>query len=81
MARRVHALYEWSDPEHGALKRVGTISEAKLWAWEYTAGASVGEFVSGSHHEMVRTWRTSRPDLRIPENLFVGEFEENALEA
>lgn len=80
MARRVHALYEWSDPDHGTLTRVGTISEAKLWAWEYTEGANVGEFVSGAHHEMVRSWKTSRPDLRIPENLFVGEFEENTLE-
>ena len=72
MARRVRSLYDWQD---GTLERVGSISEAKLRAWEYRAeGESGWEFASGDDRDTVRVWTTTRPDLG-PEKLFVGEDE------
>ncbi len=72
MARRVRSLYDWQD---GTLERIGSISEARLWAWEYLAeGETSWEFASGEFHDTVRSWKTSRPDLG-PETLFVGERE------
>jgi len=69
MAKRIRTLYKWDD---GQLHRVGSISEARLWAWEYREAAEVGwEFEAGDFHDTVRVWTTARPDLG-PEQLFIG---------
>jgi hypothetical protein len=69
MAKRIRTLYKWDD---GKLHRVGSISEARLWAWEYREVAEAGwEFEAGDFHDTVRVWTTARPDLG-PEQLFIG---------
>lgn len=72
MSKRMRFLYCWSE---GELGRVGTLSEARLRAWEYdvasTESWSIEEDGVG---DVVRLWRTRRPDLAPPE-LWVGEFE------
>ena len=81
MARRVRTLYEWQGPpESRSLQRSGTISEARLRAWEYHDTEDQWQFSSGSFHDTVRVWITARPDLRIPEKLLVGDFEEKTFE-
>jgi hypothetical protein len=70
MAKRIRTLYKWDD---GRLQRVGSISEARLWAWEYREAAEVGwEFEAEDFHDTVRVWTTDRPDLG-PEQLFIGD--------
>ena len=74
MAKRVRWLYEQHD---GSLERSVRISEAALRAWEYRLEPhGKWEFRSGSFADTVRVWRTDRPDLRQPEQLLVGDFEE-----
>ncbi len=82
MARRIRMLYEWQGPpDSRRLRRTGTISEAKLRAWEYHAATDdKWSFSSGGFHDTVRVWVTARPDLRIPERLLVGDFEERTFE-
>lgn len=82
MAKRIRALYEWQGPpEARRLQQTGTISEAKLRAWEYERTDGKWLYSSGSTRDTVREWVTSRPDLRIPESLLVGDVEENATDA
>lgn len=80
MAKRLHSLYDWQcrPGEKGRLERVGSISEAKLWAWEYRVAGDEGWNVgsSGEEPDTVRIWRTDRPDLG-PASLLVGERVEN----
>ena len=66
------SLYRWSE---GALRRVGTISDAHLHAWEYELVLS-GTWRTADE-DAVRLWRTRRPDL-APEELWVGEGERPA---
>ena len=81
MAKRVRMLYEWQGPpESRTLERSGTISEAKLRAWEYHDTNDQWPFSAGSFHDTVRVWVTARPDLRIPEKLLVGDAEEFTVE-
>ena len=69
MATSIRTLYKWDD---GQLQRVGSISEARLWAWEYREAAEAAwEFDAGDFHDTVHVWRTARPDL-APEQLFIG---------
>lgn len=71
--RRVRSLYRW----RGNLVRIGWISEAKLRAWEYRADADIfAEYASGTFLDTVRLWTTARPDLRVPEQLLVGDQEQ-----
>lgn len=79
MSRRVRSVYDWHGcPGEGTLQRVGSISEAKLWAWEYHAeDQSEWEFAAGDFHDTVRVWKTARPDLG-PELLLIGEAESRA---
>ena len=80
MARRIRALYEWEGPpEARQLKQTGTISEAKLRAWEYRTTEEKWLYASGAVRDTVREWVTARPDLRIPVSLLVGDFEEKIL--
>lgn len=75
--KRVRTVYGWTgQPGEGTLERVGSISEAKLRAWEYSASGAGWEFASGDFHDTVRAWKTARPDL-APAMLLVGE-QENA---
>jgi hypothetical protein len=79
MAKRIRALYEWEGPPGArTLRQTGTISEAKLRAWEYQRTDEQGKWMYASEalHDTVRVWVTSRPDLRIPETLLVGDHEE-----
>lgn len=78
MARRVRYLYDWHGrPEEGSLERVGSISEARLRAWEYSEETTRRwVYTAGSFRDTVHPWHTARPDLRIAETLFVGEVEE-----
>ena len=69
-------VYEWSGlPGEQTLVPAGRISEAKLRAWEYSAGERRWTFVGGGFRDTVRLWKTARPDLRVPD-LWVGEQEE-----
>jgi len=75
MARRIRTLYSWSDaPGRGVLRPTGSITVARLQAWEY-------EPVSGSRVELreendvAALWRTKRPDL-APTELWVGDAED-----
>ena len=80
MAKRIRALYEWEGPpESRRLRQTGTISEAKLRAWEYRTTEEHWVYATGTGHDTVREWITARPDLRIPESLLVGDFEEKVL--
>ena len=84
MAKRIRALYEWDGPPGArALRQTGTISEASLRAWEYQRADESGKwlYASETEHDTVRVWVTSRPDLRIPEKLLVGDREEKITEA
>jgi len=77
MAKRIRALYEWQGPPgERTLRQAGTISEAKLRAWEYQHTDEKWLYFSGSVKDTVRQWVTARPDLRIPETLLVGDLEE-----
>lgn len=77
MARRVRPLYRWQESSgKEQLERDGTISEAKLRAWEYELQSDAWEFDAGEFHDTVRRWRTARPDLPVPEELLVGDYEE-----
>ncbi|HUP48445.1 MAG TPA: hypothetical protein VNA04_06620 [Thermoanaerobaculia bacterium] len=77
MAKRVRSLYTWSGrPGEESLEQTGWISEAKLRAWEYRIEPDRWwEFAAGPFRDRVREWRTARPDLQVPERLFVGDFE------
>ena len=70
MNKSVRYLYRWSE---GELGRVGTVSDARLWAWEYDP-ASEDSWTSEADGvvDTVRLWRTRRPDLAPPE-LWIGE--------
>lgn len=82
MAKRIRALYEWQGPpEARRLQQTGTISEARLRAWEYERTDGKWLYASESMRDTVREWITSRPDLRIPESLLVGDVEETAADA
>jgi hypothetical protein len=73
MAKRVRAVYSWAGlPGQSALHRSGTISEARLWAWEYQRARQEWRFDSGDEHDTVALWQTRRPDL-APAELWVGE--------
>ncbi len=77
MAKRIRGLYEWQGPpEARTLTQTGTISEAKLRAWEYQLTDGNWLYSAGTVRDTVRVWVTARPDLRIPESLLVGDFEE-----
>ena len=77
MAKRVRWLYEQHDGPDGSLERSGSISEAALRAWEYRIQPQrEWQFRNGPFADTVRVWRTERPDLRQPEQLLVGDFEE-----
>lgn len=77
MARRIRGLYEWEGPpEARTLRQTGVISEAKLRAWEYQLTENQWLYSAGPVRDTVRVWVTARPDLRIPESLLVGDFEE-----
>ncbi len=77
MARRVRSLYRWQGPSgNEELRREGEISEAKLRAWEYYLQDEAWQFDAGEFHDTVRRWRTARPDLRVPEDLLVGDYED-----
>jgi hypothetical protein len=70
MATGIRTLYTW---DAGQLHRAGSISEARLWAWEYRVAAEAGwEYDADDFHDTVRVWVTTRPDL-APEELLVGE--------
>jgi hypothetical protein len=70
-------LYEWNDSAGSRkLQRAGTISEARLRAWEYHPDEANIPFTAGAFRDTVRLWITARPDLQIPEKLMVGEFEQ-----
>lgn len=72
MRRRVRLLYEWSA---GELVRAGTVPEARLRAWEYdVASAEAWPWDGDGFTDVVRLWRTRRPDLAPPE-LWVGDEE------
>jgi hypothetical protein len=73
MARKVRFLYRWG--EDSALDRVGSVTEARLRAWEYDI-ASEDRWITDEEGvtDTVRLWRTRRPDLAAPE-LWVGEVE------
>jgi hypothetical protein len=76
MTRRVRSLYRW---DGGNLELTGLISEARLRAWEYEIDRNaVWGFDAGEFRDTVRRWRTTRPDLRVPEVLFVGDVEREA---
>ena len=80
MAKRIHATYEWEGPpERQVLRQTGTISDAKLRAWEYYGSDANWTFNSGAFHDTVRVWVTARPDLRIPERILVGDAEEKVM--
>lgn len=77
MAKRIRGLYEWQGPPDArTLCQTGTISEAKLRAWEYRRTEDKWLYSEGAVRDTVREWVTARPDLRIPESLLVGDFEE-----
>jgi hypothetical protein len=81
MAKRIRTLYEWEGPpEARTLREAGTISEAKLRAWEYERTDGKWLYSSGAIRDTVRVWVTARPDLRIPEKLLVGDHEEKVIE-
>jgi len=70
MATEIRTLYKWDE---GRLQPAGSISEARLWAWEYREVAEAGwEFDAEGFHDTVHIWTTTRPDLG-PEQLFLGE--------
>jgi hypothetical protein len=76
MARRVRSLYRW-DHLRQTLERAGWISEARLRAWEYERQSGPAwRFTAGDFRDTVRPWKTRRPDLRVPEELLVGDYEE-----
>jgi hypothetical protein len=79
MAKRTRTLYGWQGrPGEGTLERVGEVSEAKLRAWEYRESSECGwTYADGFKRDVVRVWRTARPDL-APEALLVGDVEELA---
>lgn len=70
MPRRIRYLYEWSGERLG---RVGAVAEARLRAWEYDI-VSHEEWPADTDGvgDIVRIWRTRRPDLAEPE-LLVGD--------
>ena len=75
----MRTLYRWNgSPGQGQLEHDGWISEAKLRAWEYHLENGEWEFEAGDFHDTVRRWKTSRPDLRVPPELLVGDYEELA---
>ena len=77
MTRRVRMLYEWNESAGSReLHRAGTISEARLRAWEYRPAGDNFAFSAGAFRDTVRVWVTARPDLQIPKQLLVGEFEQ-----
>ncbi|HVS30986.1 MAG TPA: hypothetical protein VMS98_05980 [Thermoanaerobaculia bacterium] len=79
MARRVRSLYRWDGiPGQEHLERNGWISEASLRAWEYHHESDAWEFAADDFHDTVRRWKTARPDLHVPEELLVGDYEEVA---
>ncbi|HEY3056734.1 MAG TPA: hypothetical protein VGK31_12460 [Thermoanaerobaculia bacterium] len=81
MAKRIRTLYEWEGPAgERTLRRKGTISEAKLRAWEYQRTEEKWLYLSGPIRDTVREWVTARPDLRIPETLLVGDLEEKVID-
>ena len=80
MARHIRSLYRWNgSPGIGRLEQSGWISEASLRAWEYQKdSAAAGTFAAGEFHDTVRRWKTARPDLVVPEELLVGDYEVEA---
>ena len=79
MARRDRMVYRWEGhPGAEHLQPNGRISEAALRAWEYQQEPAMWDFDSGDFHDTVRRWKTARPDLRRPAELFVGDYEEVA---
>ena len=80
MARRIRSLYHWNGSAgSGSLEPSGWISEASLRAWEYQKDSqAAGTFAEGEFNDTVRRWKTSRPDLIIPEELLVGDYEVEA---
>ena len=77
MARRVRVLYEFQGEK---LTRAGWISEARLRAWEYRPESNAWRFDAGDFHDTVHRWTTQRADLRVPEELLVGDYEERHLD-
>ena len=82
MSRRVRVLYEWQgQPGDQHLQQSGWISEARLRAWEYReASPAAWFFEAGDFHDTVRRWKTDRADLRVPEELLVGDYEERRVD-
>ena len=82
MSRRVRVLYEWQgQPGDQHLEQAGWISEARLRAWEYReASQGAWSFAAGDFQDTVRRWKTDRADLRVPEELLVGDYEERRLD-
>jgi hypothetical protein len=82
MSRHVRVLYEWQgQPGHEHLERKGWISEARLRAWEYRQDSRNGwTYDAENFHDTVRPWKTTRADLRVPEELLVGDYEERRLD-
>jgi hypothetical protein len=75
MARRLRSLYRWSGEPGDSVERVGWIAEARLRAWEYHADRILAEYDSGEFTDTVRVWTTPRADLRVPEQLLIGDQE------
>ncbi len=76
MSRRVRSLYRWNGYQQ-SLERDGWISEAKLRAWEYESQSGPAwRYSAGEFCDTVRRWKTARPDLTVPEELLVGDYEE-----
>lgn len=72
MPKRMRFLYTWSE---GQLGRVGSVTEARLRAWEYDLVSHDGwDAESDGVSDTVRLWRTRRPDL-APAELWVGDVE------
>lgn len=72
--RRLRGLYEF---DGNAFRRIGCISEARLRAWEYDVTSDIARVYAGDQQpDTVRRWRTRRPDLNVPFELWVGDREE-----
>ncbi|HEX7705910.1 MAG TPA: hypothetical protein VF701_05565 [Thermoanaerobaculia bacterium] len=68
--KEIRYLYRSTD---GTFGRVGSVSVARLWAFEYEPVAGTA-FKSrlGEGDDTIRAWRTRRPDLAPPE-LWLGD--------
>lgn len=66
----MRTIYKWSG---GALNEAGSLPEAHLRAWEYEV-ASDQTWAVGTD-DTIRLWRTRRPDVAAPVELWVGDRE------